>query len=157
MVLVPSDSVAPSNAVVPFWPWHPWQIERFLLASLLWSVTGTVADGAKGIWWKWHRVLLKHPAVPGAAFAFPSVELAPPVWQAAQIPTLPASVVSWVGCPATRENQGFPAWGALTPLPWQAALFIQLGAVPLLNVAPWQDWQDEKPVLPLGAFLASAP
>ena len=39
--------------------------------------------------WKWQSVLLKQPAVPVAAFVFPKVELAPPVWQAAQMPTLP--------------------------------------------------------------------
>ena len=62
-------------------------------------------------------MLLKQPAVPLDGFGGTTSELAPAVWQAAQMPTFPVSVVVWVGVPGTVEVHGLAGWGDETVSP----------------------------------------
>jgi len=63
-------------------------------------------------------------------------ELAPPVWQMAQVAALAESVVVWVEAPTAVDVQGLAGWGDETSSPWQPKVFIHDGADPLLNVEP---------------------
>ena len=95
----------------------------------------------------WQRVALKQPLVPTRSRGCGArLELAPLVWQMAQIvlllvsvdvcPTLPAAVV---------PRQGAAGCGALFRSPWQPATFMQdVSATPPLksgSVALPEPWQ----------------
>lgn len=97
---------------------------------------GAIAGGAYGIWWKWQRVLLKQPAVPLAGEGGLTSELAPPVWQMAQVAAFRGSVLVWVEAPAVLDVQGLAGWGEDTSSPWQPLMLVQDGGVPLLKVEP---------------------
>jgi hypothetical protein len=108
---------------------------RSFFASPPCSEAGICVEGAKGIWWKWQRVLLKQPGLPLPGVGGLMVELAPAVWQMEQTAAFASSVLVWVE-PPVFDDHGFLECGALTSLPWQEALFMQLGAVPLLKDVP---------------------
>jgi hypothetical protein len=104
-------------------------------------------------------VLLKQPgAVPaGAGVEGCREELAPWLWQTLQPAALLASVLVWVR-PPIFDRHGLGEWGAMTPAPWQPALFRQeVPTLPPAKSVPWQAWQRASPSRPMERDLAEAP
>jgi hypothetical protein len=156
----------PSNRNVPGVPWQDWQNPRSLFASRPWkaALEGLVQVAPRMcgvVSAPWHRVLLKHPGgVPaGAGVAGSGCPAGlfgdPGKWHAAQTGALATFVLSWLVPPAVRH--GAAGWGALIPLPWQAALLKQeTPDPPPAKLFPWQIRHDAKPEAP-GARFAEAP